>query len=267
VARQYAMSERHACRLVGVARSTKRYRVRRKDQDGELRERMRALALMRPRFGYRRLGALLAREGRKANHKRIYRLYRLEGLVVRRRRRKRLVRGTGMPIGRPQRGNERWSMDFVSDCTAGGRTIRALTLVDDFTRECLAIEVDTSLGGTRVRRILENVTGKRGRPQSIVVDNGPEFRGRALAAWSEQQRVRLQFIEPGKPTQNAFIESFNGRLREECLNANWFLSLADARRKIAAWRQDYNEARPHSSLGYLPPQRFAEMIAASGALQ
>jgi putative transposase len=158
-------------------------------------------------------------------------------------------------------------MDFVSDCTAGGRRIRMLTLVDDFTRECLAIEVDTSLGGERVRRVLDNVVRKRGRPERIVVDNGPEFRGRALAAWSEQQRVRLQFIEPGKPTQNAFIESFNGRLREECLNANWFLSLADARRKIAAWQRDYNEQRPHSSLGYVPPQVFAAAQAVSGALQ
>ena len=142
-----------------------------------------------------------------------------------------------------------------------------LTLVDDFTRECLAIEVDTSLGGERVRRVLDKVVGKRGRPESIVVDNGPEFRGRALGAWSELQRVRLHFIEPGKPTQNAFIESFNGRLREECLNANWFLSLADARRKIAAWQRDYNEDRPHSSLGYLPPQVFAATQVVSGALQ
>ena len=267
MAQQYAMSERHACRLVGVARSTKRYRACRKDQETELRQRIRALALSRPRFGYRRLGAMLAREGKTVNHKRMYRLYRLEGLAVRRRRRKRLARGAGTPLEKAQRSTERWSMDFVSDCTAGGRTIRMLTLVDDFTRECLAIEVDTSLGGERVRRVLENVVGKRGRPESIVVDNGPEFRGRALAAWSEQRRVRLQFIEPGKPTQNAFIESFNGRLREECLNANWFLSLADARRKIAAWQRDYNEERPHSSLGYVPPQVFAATQAISGAVQ
>jgi putative transposase len=150
-------------------------------------------------------------------------------------------------------------MDFVSDCTAAGRTIRALTLVDDYTRECLAIEVDTSLGGMRVRRVLERVLEKRGKPEVIVVDNGPEFRGRALAGWSEERRVRLQFIAPGKPMQNCFIESFNGRLREECLNANWFLTLADARRKIEAWREDYNEIRPHSSLGYLAPQQFARL--------
>lgn len=261
MAQQYAMSERHACRLIGLARSTKRYRKRSSDADQELRQRLRTLALSRLRFGYRRLGVLLAREGRKANHKRIYRLYRLEGLMVRRRRRKRLVRGMDQPAVAPQRSNERWSMDFVSDCVAGGRTIRALTLVDDYTRECLAIEVDTSLGGMRVRRVLEAVIAKRGRPERIVVDNGPEFRGRAIAAWSEERQVRLQFIQPGKPVQNAFIESFNGRLREECLNANWFVNLADAKRKIEEWRTDYNEQRPHSSLGYLPPQQFAQLLS------
>jgi putative transposase len=265
VAQQYAMSERHACRLIELARSTKRYRKRRPDRDTELRQQLRAMALSRPRFGYRRLGVLLAREGHKANHKRIYRLYRAEGLMVRRRRRKRLARGMAMPAVAPQRRNERWSMDFVSDCLAGGRTIRALTLVDDYTRECLAIEVDTSWWGVRVRRVLEAVISKRGRPETIVVDNGPEFRGRALAAWSEERQVRLQFIEPGKPVQNALIESFNGRLREECLNANWFINLADAKRKIEAWRTDYNEQRPHSSLGYLPPQQFAELLAGGHA--
>ena len=219
----------------------------------------------RPRFGYRRLCALLAREGQKANHKCVYRLYRAEGLAVRRRRRKRLARGTGIAEGLPQRSKQRWSMDFVSDCMAGGRTFRALTLVDDYTRECLAIEVDTSLGGLRVRRVLEAVLEKRGKPEVIVVDNGPEFRGRALAGWSEERRVRLHFIEPGKPSQNCFIESFNGRLREECLNANWFLTLADARRKVEAWRHDYNEERPHSSLGYLTPRQFAQ-IASSGGM-
>ena len=263
MAKQYTLSERHACRLIGIARSTKRYRSRKKEQETSLRQRLRSLALERPRFGYRRLGALLAQEGQKVNHKCIYRLYRAEGLVVRRRRRKRLARGTGMPAALPQRSNQRWSMDFVSDCTAGGRTIRALTLVDDYTRECLAIEVDTSLGGVRVRRVLEAVLEQRGKPEAIVVDNGPEFRGRALAGWSEERRVRLQFIDPGKPMQNCFIESFNGRLREECLNANWFVTLADARRKIEAWRRDYNEERPHSSLGYLAPQRFAQ-LAQSG---
>ena len=198
MAKQHTLSERHACRLIGIARSTKRYRSHRKEREMSLRQRLRSLALERPRFGYRQLGALLAQEGQKANHKCVYRLYRAEGLVVRRRRRKRLARGAGTPAALPQRSNQRWSMDFVSDCTAGGRTLRALTLVDDYTRECLAIEVDTSLGGVRVRRVLESVLGQRGKPEAIVVDNGPESRGRALAGWSEERRVRLQFIDPGQ---------------------------------------------------------------------
>ncbi len=161
--------------------------------------------------------------------------------------------------------NKRWSMDFVSDCVSTRKVIRMLTIVDDYTRECPAIEVDTSLGGLRVRRVLDRMASERGLPEAIVVDNGPEFRGRALAAWSEQRGVRLEFIQPGKPAQNAYIESFNGRLRDECLNANWFTSLRDARRKIETWRQDYNEQRPHSSLGYLPPTEFARTRAGMNA--
>ncbi len=156
--------------------------------------------------------------------------------------------------------NERWSMDFVSDCVSTGKVIRMLTVVDDCTRECPAIEVDTPLGGLRVGRVLERIASERGLPEAIVVDNGPEFRGRALAAWSEQRGVRLEFIQPGKPVQNAYVESFNGRLRDECLNANWFTSLSDARRKIESWRQDYNQQRPHSSLKYLSPLEFARTL-------
>jgi len=148
-------------------------------------------------------------------------------------------------------------MDFVSDCVSTGKVIRMLTLVDDCTRECPAIEVDTSLGGLRVRRVLDRIALERGLPEAIVLDNGPEFRGRALAAWSAERGVRLQFIQPGKPVQNAYVESFNGRLRDECLNTNWFTSLSDARRKIETWRQDYNQQRPHSSLNYLSPAEFA----------
>jgi putative transposase len=256
------MSERHACRLIGLARSTKRYRERVESRDRELRARLRSAAEKRPRFGYRRLGALLRRDGVKVNHKRVYRLYREEGLALRRKRRKRLARGMGKPHPMPSRSNERWSMDFVSDALATGRKIRALAVVDDYTRECLAIEVDTSLGGRRVRRVLEEVIRRRGRkPEAITVDNGPEFRGRAVAAWSNERGVRLDFIEPGKPVQNAIIESFNGRFREECLNTNWFVSLADARRKTTAWREDYNECRPHSALGYLAPLEFAKVTA------
>jgi putative transposase len=254
---EYEMSERHACRLLGLERSTHRYRARKAERDLALRIRLKELAARRMRFGYRRLTAMLEREGMSANHKRVYRLYREEGLAMRIRQRRR-IRWNGVLV-KPaaSQPNERWSMDFVSDCVSGGKAIRMLTIVDDCTRECPVIEVDTSLGGLRVRRVLDRIAIERGLPEAIVVDNGPEFRGRALAAWSEERGVRLEFIQPGKPVQNAYIESFNGRLRDECLNANWFTSLSDARRKIENWRKDYNEQRPHSSLNYLPPAEFA----------
>jgi len=256
---EYQMSERHACRL-GLGRSTHRYRAR-KDRDGALRMRLKELAAKRIRFGYRRLTAMLLREGMPANHKRVYRLYREEGLAMRIRHHRRLhwSGAVVMPVARQP--NERWSMDFVSDCVSSGKVIRMLTIVDDCTRECPAIEVDTSLGGLRVCRVLDRIVGERGRPEAIVLDNGPEFRGRALAAWSEERGVRLEFIQPGKPVQNAYAESFNGRLRDECLNANWFTSLSDARRKIETWRLDYNQQRPHSSLDYLSPAEFARKAA------
>ena len=254
---EYEMSERHACRLLGLGRSTHRYQARRNERDTALRTRLKELAAKRMRFGYRRLTAMLVREGISANHKRVYRLYREEGLAMRIRQRRR-IRGTGaVSSSVATRANQRWSIDFVSDCVSTGRVIRMLTVVDDCTRECPAIEVDTSLGGLRVRRVLNRIASERGLPEAIVLDNGPEFRGRALAAWSEERRVRLEFIQPGKPAQNAFAESFNGRLRDECLNANWFTSLSDARRKIEDWRRDYNQQRPHSSLNYLPPAEFA----------
>lgn len=257
---EYEMSERHACRLLGLGRSTHRYRARKAERDNALLAKLKELAAKRMRFGYRRLTALLVREGIVANHKRVYRLYREEGLAMRIRQRRR-IRWTGA-VSNPvaTRPNQRWSIDFVSDCVSSGRVIRMLTVVDDCTRECPAIDVDTSLGGWRVRRArraLDRIASERGLPEAIVLDNGPEFRGRALAAWSEERGVRLQFIQPGKPAQNAYAESFNGRLRDECLNANWFTSLSDARRKIEAWRQDYNQQRPHSSLNYLPPAEFA----------
>ena len=258
---EYQFSERHACRLLGVARSTHRYRSRRAEDDTALRTRLKELAAQRMRFGYRRLTAMLVREGMPVNHKRVYRLYREEGLAMRIRQRRR-IRWSGVvtnPVA--SRPNQRWSMDFVSDCVSTGAVIRMLTVVDDCTRECPVIEVDTSLGGSRVRRVLDRIASERGLPEAIVVDNGPEFRGRALAAWSAERRVRLEFIQPGKPVQNAFVESFNGRLRDECLNVNWFTSLGDARRKIGSWRRDYNEQRPHSSLAYMAPVEFARTRA------
>ena len=226
------MSERHACRLLGLGGSTHRYRAHRDEREAALRARLKELAAKRMRFGYRRLTAMLVREGIAANHKRVYRLHREEGLAMRIRQHRR-IGWTGAVSGPvATRPNERWSIDFVSDCVSTGRVIRMLTVVDDCTRECPAIEVDTSLGGLRVRRVLDRIASERGLPEAIELDNGLEFRGRALAAGSEERCVRLEFIQPGKPAQNAFAESFNGRLRDECLNANWFTSLSDARRKV-----------------------------------
>jgi putative transposase len=253
---EWAMSERRACGLADVCRATVRYQPRRAE-DESVRQRLRELAALRKRFGYRRLGVLLRREGVVVNHKRVYRLYREEGLSLRRRKRKRLTsegRGPGELANGP---DEVWSLDFVSDCTAQSRRLKLLTIVDTFTRESLAIEVDTSISGERVARVLDRVIGERGaQPDEIVMDNGPEMTSRALDQWAYERGVRLRFIAPGKPVQNCFIESFNGRLRDECLNQHWFWSLTDARQIIETWRLDYNRARPHSALGGLTPEEY-----------
>jgi putative transposase len=251
------LSERRACRVVEVGRSTVRYEPE-PCRDEPVIRRLRELAQKWRRFGYRRLTVLMRREGTTINAKRVYRLYRQERLAVcRRRKRKAVSRPRGEGLEAPTRRNERWSMDFVSDTVASGRTFRTLNVVDDFTRECLAIEVDTSLSGARVTRVLERLIQGRGKPGLIVTDNGPEFAGRAVDQWAYGRGVRLHFIDPGKPVQNAYIESFNGKFRDECLNEHWFVDLADARAIIAAWRRSYNEERPHSSLGYETPASFA----------
>ena len=249
------LSERRACELVGIKRSSYRYALRRPEPAG-LRGRLRKLAGERQRFGYRRLTVLLRREGWPVNPKRVYRLYGQEGLQVRRRKRKRIGAAERQPLTIPTRPNQRWSMDFVSDALADGRKFRSLNIVDDYNRECLAAEVDTSIQGARVVRVLERLRERRGLPEVVVTDNGPEFAGRALDLWAYQQSVKLRFIEPGKPVQNAFIESFNGKMRDECLNEHWFGTLVEARQTIAAWRRDYNEVRPHSSLGNRTPLEF-----------
>ena len=205
---------------------------------------------------------LLAREGHALNHKLVHRLYREEGLAVRRRRRKRAAVAR-VPLAAPSRPNERWAMDFVSDALADGRKIRCLTVVDAFTRECPAIEVDTSLPGARVARVLDRLVAARGAPAAITVDNGPELRGRALDAWAYRHGVALDFIAPGKPVQNAYIESFNGKFRDECLSQHWFLSLPDARFHVEQYRRDYNEVRPHSALDNKTPAAFAREHAAA----
>jgi putative transposase len=224
----------------------------------ELRERLLALARERPRYGYRRLHVLLRREGYEINHKRIHRLYRHEGLMVRRRLRKRIAAGNRVPLPIPSRPNERWSIDFMSDQLADGRVFRTLNIVDDFSRECLAIEVDTSLSGSRVVRVLERLCAEHSRPRALVMDNGPELTSKALDAWAYRSGVDLRFIQPGKPVQNAYVESFNGKFRDECLNEHWLASLEEAREVIEEWRQDYNQVRPHSSLGDLTPEQFRD---------
>lgn len=248
------VSERRACRLVGLSRATARYRPTR-PVPVALIERLEALAYERSRWGYRRLHILLQREGFAVNKKRVYRLYREAGLAVRRRRRKR-VAVVRQPLPLPIRPNLRWSMDFMQDVLVSGRRFRILTIVDDCSRRCPALVADTSLPALRVIRELERLEASRGLPEWLVVDNGPEFAGRDLDAWAYQRGIRLCFIRPGKPIENAFVESFNGRFRDECLNEHWFTSLADARQTIERWRLDYNHVRPHSALDNLTPEAF-----------
>ena len=256
------VSERRACRYTGFARATQRYRSRR-PPDTALRVRLHELAARRRRWGYRQFCRVLRREGWHINRKRVQRVYQEEGLQVRRRKWKRRAVVPRRPRPVPTRANERWSMDFVRDTLGDGRVCRAFTLVDDCTRECPVIEVDFSLSGERVTRTLERLARTRGVPAAIVCDNGPEFAGHALDEWAHARGVILDFIEPGKPVQNAFIESFNGTFREECLNENWFVSLGDAQRTIEAWRVDYESERPHSKLRDLTPREFAQTLVSA----
>jgi putative transposase len=263
----YQMGVTRACGLIGISRSLYRYEARRPD-DTALKQRLAELAEQKRRYGYRRLHVLLCREGWSINRKRTYRIYREAGLMVRRRKRKRIA-GVDREIRVASTGpNQSWSMDFVSDGLVDGRRLRCLNIVDDFTKECLAIEVDTSLPGIRVVQVLERLAELRGLPRSVTIDNGPEFAGKALDKWACSKDLRLSFIQPGKPQQNAYIESFNGKFRDECLNEHWFTSMRHARQVIEQWRQEYNGERPHSSLGYLTPNRFAEgfLTAASTSI-
>jgi putative transposase len=257
VIERHGLSQRHACRLLGLDRSTLRYQRKRTD-DTAVRQRLRDLAAERRRFGYRRLGWMLAREGHAMNHKKLYRLYREEQLMVRRRRGRKRALGTRAPMTMPDAINQRWSLDFVADALSDGRRFRILCIVDDFSRECLATVVDTSLGGVRVVRELERLATERALPQIVVSDNGTELTSGAVLRWATG-RLRWHYIEPGKPVQNAFVESCNSKLRDECLNEHVFLTLAEARKTIEAWRLDYNHCRPHSSLGALTPTEFAAL--------
>ncbi len=253
------LSERRACQLVRLSRSVCRYQSHRPDE-ASLRARLRELAQQYPRYGYPTLHGLLKAEQRVVNPKRTYRLYAEEGLQVRTRRRKRLQRPR-TPIALPNRVNERWSMDFVSDQLADGRRFRVLNIIDDYSRECVGQLVDTSISGIRVARYLSELCQLRARPATIVTDNGPEFTSKALFFWAKDHGVQLHFIQPGKPTQNAFVESFNGKFRDQCLNQHWFRDLFDARNTIETWRTHYNHVRPHRSLRNVPPAVFAGQAA------
>ena len=260
--KEYAFSERRACGLVMVAVSTYRYETRRSDEP--LRTRLVQLAREKPRFGYRRLHVLLRRSGERVNHKRLHRIYREAGLMIRRKKRKHCVR-VGQPLRSWTGANQEWALDFVHDAVECGRKIRVLSVVDAYTRECLALEVDTSFASRRVTRVLDAIVAERGQPQAIRCDNGSELTSRHFLAWCVERQIELIHIQPGKPTQNPHVESFHGRLREECLTVSWFQNLFDARRKISAWRIEYNEERPHSSLGYRTPKEFATLLKAAEA--
>jgi putative transposase len=262
---EHGASERRACGLIGQPRSTEQYEAKPKPED-PLPKRIAELAAERPRFGYRRLTALLKREGVPVWHGRVHRITKELRLQVPRRKRKRLAcsKPRQTEITRP---NQRWGMDFVSDSLADGRSFRALAMVDHYTRECPVIEIDLSLPGARVLRVLEQLAEERGLPDAIRVDHGPEFVCDAVRRWCEQKKVELDYIEPGKPMQNGHIESFNGKLRDECLNTHWFTSLRQARNIIESWRTDYNEARPHSALRYATPNEFASRSSAPFAVE
>jgi len=254
---ELTISERHACGLVGLARTTLRRVVVEPTATSALRARIIDLAHARRRFGYRRIHDLLRREGVQANHKKVYRLYREAALSVRKRRRRKGVAVDRQALQVSTGPNQIWSIDFVMDALANGRRIKCLTIVDDFTRECLDIAVDYGISGGYVARVLEAIGQFRGLPQAIRTDQGPEFTSRALDRWAYGCGVDLKLIAAGKPTQNAYIESFNGKFRDECLNDHYFNNLAHARTLIAAWRRDYNESRPHSAIGRIPPAEFA----------
>jgi len=255
---EYAASQRRVCGLLTMAVASYRYQATRCDEP--LRTRLVELAREKPRFGYRRLHILLGRSGEQVNHKRVHRVYREAGLMLRRKKRKHCVR-EGKPLVARTSANQEWALDFVHDAVECGRAIRVLSVVDAYTRECLALEVDTSFASRRVKRVLDGIIAERGIPGAIRCDNGPEFTSRHFLAWAVERQIEVIHIQPGKPTQNARVESFHRRLREECLRVSWFQNLFDAKKKIAAWKIEYNEERPHSSLGYKTPKEFATQAA------
>jgi putative transposase len=243
--------------LVAIDRSSARYQARTVDDETGLRSALEELAQRHPRYGYRRLWVELRRSGYAINHKRVYRLYRQARLKLRRKAVGRRLTHRGVPLAQLTRPNQQWALDFVHDRIGDGRALRVLTIIDEFTRECLATEADTGISSRQVARVLERILKSRPSPLSLRCDNGPEFRSRYFNAWCKSHRIELEYIAPGRPTQNGYIESFNGKLRDECLNLNCLRNLDDAREKIGRWREHYNSSRPHSALGYLAPEKFA----------
>jgi putative transposase len=251
----HGFSQRRSCRLLAFDRSVGRYKRKLKN-DEQLKNKIISIAHERKRFGYRRIHIMLEREGHKVNHKKVYRLYKETGLKVRRRSGRKRALGSRVVSQPLEKANQRWSLDFVSDSLADGRRLRILTVVDDFTRESLKMVVDTSINGARAVRELSDLIAQRGRPECILSDNGTEFTSHAILRWSSSNHIAWKYIQPGKPMQNGYIESFNGKLRDECLNESWFLNIWHARRIVENWRQDYNKNRPHTSLGGLSPEQF-----------
>ena len=253
----FGLSARRSCQLIGLSRNTLRYEAQ-LDKDKELRDRLKELAELRRRSGCQLFHAMAKREGLVVNHKRTERIYKEEGLSLTIRRRKKRASCARVAIPRAGKKNELWALDFMHDSMGSGRKLRILPIIDTHTKECHRIEVDRSIGGRRVTEVLSEVASVHGLPENIVVDNGPEFISNAMDEWAYSREVTLHFIRPGKPVDNAFMESFNARLREECLNLNWFRSIEHARCVIEEWRVDYNETRPHSTLGFLTPKEFAQ---------
>ena len=256
---QFQLSERRACRLVGLSRDSYRNPPVMNEQTASLRDAIVEIAQVRRRFGYRRIHDLLRPAFPRVNHKRVYRLYRDANLAVRKRKKVRRPPSERVALQAPTRVNEVWSMDFVSDSLVSGRRIKCLTVADDFSHECVDIATDFGIGGQYVTRLLDQAALFRGYPRAVRTDNGPEFTSRAFIGWAQMHRIEHLLIEPGKPTQYCYIESFNGKFRDECLNEHWFQTLQQARTEISTWRQDYNEVRPHSSCGRIPPAKYAAL--------
>ena len=259
---EHQMSERHACRLVGLSRDSYRHEAQTSSFNAQLREQIVQTAHQRRRWGYRMIHDVLRPQFPNINHKRVYRIYTLEGLSIRKRKKTKRI-GVRVPLVAALALNQTWSMDFVSDAinrpSAVSRRIKCLTITDDFSRECIDISTDFGIGGHYVTRLLDRAATFRGYPKEVRTDNGPEFTSRAFMTWTQKHNIRHILIQPGSPTQNAYIESFNGTFRDECLDENWFESLEQARQTIALWRKDYNEVRPHSSCGRVPPATFAAL--------